>query len=85
MQQHIIVHWTKTAEHFKIKDEVRACLELLEKLNESLSVPWDYMFNEAKKYCLKNGNLLVSKRYVTKNGYTLGLWIATQSGFTQGR
>lgn len=36
------------------------------------------MFNEEKKYFLKNGNLLVSKRYVTENGYTLGLWIATQ-------
>lgn len=26
-------------EHFKIKDEVRDCLELFEKLNESLSAP----------------------------------------------
>ncbi len=72
-------------EHFKIIDEVRDCLELFEKLNESLSASWDYMFSEAEKYYKENGDLYVPKRYITEDGYTLGLWIGTQRRVYSGK
>ncbi len=70
---HLIVN-----EHFRIIDEVRDCMELFEKLNESLSASWEYMYTEAEGFYHEYGNLDVPKRYVTPNGYTLGLWIGTQ-------
>ncbi len=72
-------------EHFKVIDEVRSCLELFEKLNESLSASWEYMFGEAKKYYEENGDLNVPKRYVTESGYTLGSWLATQKRVYSGK
>ncbi len=72
-------------EHFKIVDEVRDCLELFEKLNDCLSASWEHMFLEAQKYYSKNGNLNVPKRYISENGYTLGLWIETQRRVYSGK
>lgn len=65
-------------EHFTVIDEVRDCLELFDKLGETLTASWEYMYAEAKKYYEKNGNLDVPKRYKTENGYSLGNWITTQ-------
>ncbi len=65
-------------EHFKIIDEVKDCLELFEKLNESLTASWEYMFAKASGYYAQNGDLNVPKRYVTEDGYNLGMWLATQ-------
>lgn len=65
-------------EHFKIIDEVHDCLELFDRLGETLSASWNLMYEKAKEYYAENGNLEVPKRYVTPGGYTLGAWIRTQ-------
>lgn len=63
---------------FKIADEVYDCIELFEKLNDTLVASWDYMFDEAKKYYKEHGNLQVPTKYKTGKGYSLGSWLATQ-------
>lgn len=65
-------------EHFRIIDEVRDCMELFEKLNDSLTASWSLMYHYAKNYAQENGNLDVPKRYVTPEGYSLGSWLHTQ-------
>lgn len=65
-------------ESFNISYEIKNCIKLFEKLNQSLSVPWDTMYEEAVKYRDKNGNLNVPKRFVTEGGLALGSWINTQ-------
>lgn len=65
-------------EHFKIIDEVHDCLELFDRLGETLSASWNLMYEKAKEYYAENGNLEVPKRYVTPGGYTLDAWIRTQ-------
>ncbi len=71
-------------ERFKIVDEVRDCVQLFEKLNDTLVASWDYMFAEAKKYYELNGNLEVPKRYKTDEGYSLGSWLMTQRKVRRG-
>lgn len=65
-------------EHFRVIDEVKDCLSLFYKLNETLTASWDYMYLEAKKYYDRHGNLEIPKRYKTENGYSLGTWLLTQ-------
>ena len=65
-------------EHFEIFDEVRDCREIFSKLNTVLTASWDLMYGLARQYFELNGNLEVTKRYVTPDGYTLGSWINTQ-------
>ena len=65
-------------EHFRIIDEVRDCMELFEKLNDSLTASWSLMYHYAESYAKENGNLDVPKRYVTPEGYSLGSWLHTQ-------
>ena len=63
---------------FQVIDEVKDCVELFNKLNNSLNASWDMMYGFAKEYFEENGNLEIPKRYVTKDGYNLGMWINTQ-------
>lgn len=65
-------------EQFQIIDEARNCIELFEKLNDSLTASWALMYHFAQQYADENGNLEVPKRYVTQEGYSLGTWIQTQ-------
>ena len=65
-------------EHFRVIDEVKDCIKLFEKLNETLTASWDCMYDEAKKYYERHGNLDVPKRYKTADGYSLGNWVLTQ-------
>ena len=65
-------------EHFNIIGEVHDCLELFDRLGETLSASWNLMYKKAKEYYAENGNLEVPKRYLTPGGYTLGAWIRTQ-------
>ena len=65
-------------EHFQVIDEVRDCMELFEKLNDSLTASWSLMYHYAQEYARENGNLDVPKRYVTPEGYSLGAWLHTQ-------
>ena len=65
-------------EQFQIADEVRNCVELFDKLNNSLTASWERMYYYAKAYAEENGDLEVPKRHVTEEGYSLGSWIQTQ-------
>ena len=75
-------------EQFRVVDEVRNCMELFEKLNDSLTASWELMYHYAQRYVEENGDLEVPKRYITPEGYSLGAWIQTQrlvrSGKTPG-
>ncbi|MBQ9686699.1 MAG: Helicase associated domain protein [Oscillospiraceae bacterium] len=72
-------------EHFKVIDEVRDCVELFAKLNETLTASWDLMYAEAKKYHTENGDLNVPKRYITASGYSLGNWLNNQRRVRAGK
>ena len=72
-------------EQFKVIDEVRDCIALFDKLNDTLTASWDLMFEHAKKYYRENGDLDVPKRYVTPDGFTLGTWINTQRMVHEGK
>ena len=70
---------------FSVVDEVRDCMELFDKLGEALGASWDAMYGAAKEYAEENGDLDVPRRYVTKEGYTLGTWIMTQRLVNEGK
>ena len=72
-------------DHFRIIDEVRNCIELFEKLNDSLTASWELMYNYAKHYAQENGDLEVHKQYMTNEGYSLGSWIQTQRRVRAGK
>lgn len=65
-------------ERFDVIDEVKDCRYLFDKLNDNLSASWDQMYAHAKAYYEEFGNLMVEKRYKTKEGYSLGAWLQTQ-------
>lgn len=64
--------------YFRIIDEVRDCRELFTALNDTLTASWDLMYQKARNYYTVHGNLEVSKRYRTQDGYPLGQWLQTQ-------
>ena len=65
-------------ENFRIYDEVKECRLLFNRLNDTLSASWEYMYSVAKRYYETHGNLEVEKRYITEEGYSLGTWLNTQ-------
>lgn len=65
-------------ERFQVIDEVHDCIALFEKLNDTLTASWDLMYEKAKDYYTRNGNLEVPYKYKTADGYSLGHWILTQ-------
>ena len=65
-------------EHFKVIDEVKDCIALFERLEETLTASWDLMYEYAKQYYWEHGNLEVPVRYQTEEGYGLGRWLLTQ-------
>ena len=68
----------KFQEQFRIVDELRDCRKLFAQLQFNLSASWEIYFAAAKSYYEKNGNLAVTKSYVTESGLNLGSWIMTQ-------
>ncbi len=72
-------------EHFHITDEVQDCGRLFRKLNETLSASWELMYQAAKRYFEKHGNLEAPKRYVTEDGLSLGQWLDTQRKVRAGK
>lgn len=50
-------------DQFRVEDEVRDCMELFEKINDSLTASWELMYYYAQRYVEKNGDLDVPKRY----------------------
>lgn len=65
-------------EHFQVVDEVRDCIALFEKLNDTLTASWDLMYEKATEYYKRNKHLEIPYRYRTDDGYSLGRWILTQ-------
>ena len=65
-------------DQFQVVDEVRDCVALFEKLNDTLTASWELMYEKAKLYYTRNGNLEVPYSYKTPDGYSLGHWILTQ-------
>lgn len=65
-------------ERFHLIDEVRNARELFERLNDTLTASWDLMYEYAKQYRAKHGDLDVPRRYKTADGYSLGTWLQTQ-------
>lgn len=65
-------------EHFQVIDEVRDCLALFDKLNDTLTASWDLMYEKAKNYYNQHGTLEIPYKYKTPDGYSLGHWILTQ-------
>ena len=73
------------AEDFTIIDEVHDCLELFDRLNDTLTASWDIMLEVAKTYHAEYGDLDVPLRYVTEDGYGLGRWLAVQRKVRTGK
>lgn len=72
-------------EKFTIIDEVKDCLQLFDKLNDTLTASWDLMYKYAEEYYEKNGHLMISSRYRTEDGYSLGQWIFVQRAIRKGQ
>ncbi len=65
-------------ERFTVEGQVHDCAKLFEKLQESLSVPWNHYFRAAKDYYCSYGHLNIPKSYDTPEGLHLGQWLCTQ-------
>ncbi len=63
---------------FDVTDEVHECVELFNKLEKTLTTPWDVMYLEAKRYFEANGDLLVPLAFINENGYRVGQWVNVQ-------
>lgn len=70
---------------FSIYDEVKDCRELFSRLNDVLTVSWQTMFEQAKKYYSENGDLEVPARFITNDGYSLGHRIYNQRAVRKGQ
>lgn len=71
-------------DHFSVIDELRDCRSLFERLNETLTASWEYMYAQAKQYYQENGHLNVPKRFKTEQGYSLGAWLQVQRAVRNG-
>lgn len=65
-------------ERFQLIDTIENCRQLFDRLEETLSASWEFMYDEAKAYYMENGDLLPPSDYLTPNGARLGKWIVTQ-------
>ena len=65
-------------EKFTIIDEIKDCRILFNQLDDILSTSWDLMYEQAKQYYREYGHLQPPKRFKTKSGYALGMWVQTQ-------
>ncbi len=64
-------------ERFEIIDEVADCRKLFKELDETLTVSWDIMYENARQYYIATGGLIFS-RECRKEYCTLIKWIDTQ-------
>ena len=72
------------ADTFRIIDEVRECRQLIDQLEETLSLSWELMYREARAYYEAHGNLDVQRRYRTPEGIPLGQWLFCQRAIYNG-
>ena len=59
-------------QRFEIFDDLKDCRRIFDELETALSASWDYMFDEAKAYYKRFGDLLPGNNYVTEDGMRLG-------------
>lgn len=45
---------------------------------DSLADRWNYGFDKLKEYVNENGHALVPYKYITRDGYKLGVWVGSQ-------
>ena len=69
---------------FELIDKVADCKSLFEELEGTLSASWDVMYEKAKEYYEKFGDLEIPKDHYTEDGYSLGVWVATQRSLYRG-
>ena len=72
-------------EQFQIIDELRDCRDLFQLLDNTLTASWDVMYGLAKAYYEQHGDLEITGRYRTEEGYTLGAWLTTQRQIRKGK
>lgn len=72
------------ADTFQIIDEVCECRQLINQLEETLSLSWELMYREAKAYYLQHGDLDMPRRYRTPEGVPLGQWVFSQRAIYNG-
>lgn len=65
-------------ERFRVIDEVRECRVLFTQLEQTLGASWEVMYQYAKRYYQRFGDLEVPRRYRTPEGYSIGHWIVAQ-------
>jgi len=71
-------------ERFEIIDEVAGCRKLFKKLDETLTVLWDIMYENSGKYYIATGGLIFS-RECRREYCTLIKWIDTQRNISSGK
>ena len=72
-------------EPFQIIDEIRDCRSIFAEINKNLLAGWEFYYQEAKAYYIKNGHLKIPKSYVTSDGLALGTWLLTQKRVYAGK
>ena len=65
-------------ENFEVIDDLKDCKKIFDELETALSASWEYMYDEAKAYFKRYGDLLPGNDYVTEDGTRLGKWLVTQ-------
>lgn len=75
----------KITDRFKILDQVRECRSLFEQLRRNLSASWELYYQALQSYSQEHGNIRVPKKYVTREGLSLGTWLQTQRRVLAGK
>jgi len=65
-------------ETFKLIDKVADCRSLFDDLEETLTASWDLMYEKAVEFYNEYGSLDVPTKFITADGYSLGVWLQTQ-------
>lgn len=65
-------------ENFEVIDDLKDCKRIFDEMETALSASWEFMFDEARTYFKRYGDLLPNNDYVTENGTRLGKWLVTQ-------
>lgn len=63
---------------FQLVDQFKNLRDLIESVDLSTQQTWHDWFKLAKQYYQREGDLLVPRKYVDKNGNRLGNWIGSQ-------
>ncbi len=68
----------KLNSNFQLVDQFKNLRDLIESVDLSTQQTWHDWFKLAKEYYQREGDLLVPRKYVDKNGNRLGNWIGSQ-------